>query len=185
LSDKALFHDDPTPRDCPHGTSQRLGGLFLTQPEIPHQIEEFAVFVIEGVGYLVKPCPRIHAFCVGVYRVLCCITSKYSLRIDLAEICLMVSSERLDTGIASGEVDKFPPHLCGYQVQQMTAISGDHGVEGPSQSQGRPLHHIIGLVPSPHLWEAACHAVRHGPHVVYRSCDERISGCKPHRLIRR
>jgi hypothetical protein len=95
----------------------------------------------------------------------------------------MVSSERLNTGIASGKVDNFPPHLCGYQVQQMTFVSRDYGVESPSESQGRSLNHVVGLIPSTHLRKPTCHAMRHCPHVVYRNCDEGISGRKPCRLI--
>jgi hypothetical protein len=185
LSDKALLHDVPTPRDRPHRASQSLGGLLLTQVKVPDQIEEFPVFVIKGVSYLVKPCPRAHTFRVGIHWVFGCIAPKYLLPINVAKICLMVSGKRLGAGIASGEVNEFPSHLCGYQVQQMPSVSRDHGVEGPRQTQGRTLYHVVRLVPSTHLWEPACHAVRHGPHVVYCGCDERISGRKPRRLIRR
>jgi hypothetical protein len=55
LSEKVSFYDVPSPRDCPHGASQRLGGLLLTHAEIPDQIEEFPVFGAKLIGYLVKP----------------------------------------------------------------------------------------------------------------------------------
>ena len=162
---------------------EQAGDRPLIDAEIPHEMKQLAVFRRQIRDRFVKRRPAFEALrgsrrpfgvegrCVGIAAL-------------GAEVRGMPGGVGVRTGVASGEVEQFPPHLRGRQEHDVARRLRPDLRERPMEPQRRVLKDVVGVVPAADAGKAvehpACqHAKSRGTELEDRPAGREVAGREP------
>jgi len=133
------------------------------------------VTVFELGGDLVKPYPVPERLPLGGCDAVACRLAAADGGLSVVDdVGVEVAGERFRTGELPRQIDQLPPHLEGYQTEELPWAGRGDGGESPVEPQRRPLGDVVGLAEAPDGRESAEHPPGHIPEPLGHEADELI-----------